>query len=103
MEGTIIWTVLVVSNKITEDEGFVHAYTMQSSNKEKVIEYAKTIKKQPSKKDCKVYVVEKNKAKEKVKAWKKWLKDIENAKLERYNKKMDKLSYRQVAKENFEK
>lgn len=77
----IQYTILRVDNKITEDEGEVHAYSRVSSNKDTLRKYAKEIAR--SHRGSKVYLMEVNKAKAKEKEWQQWLKNTEQKKLDR--------------------
>lgn len=89
-EKKTIYGILRVSNRITEDYGIVHMYSYVSSNKDTLRKYAKRIAKSYER-DSKVYIVEKEKGEKEVKKYQRWLKEVEQKRIDRFNKKTDEL------------
>ena len=89
-EKKTIYSILRVSNRITEDYGVVHMYSYVSSNKDTLRKYAQRIAKSYER-DSKVYIVEKEKGEKEVKKYQRWLKEVEQKRIDRFNKKTDEL------------
>ena len=89
-EKKTIYGILRVSNRITEDYGIVHMYSCVSSNKDTLRKYAQRIAKSYER-DSKVYIVEKEKGEKEVKKYQRWLKEVEQKRIDRFNKKTDEL------------
>ena len=79
-EKKTIYGILRVSNKITEDYGVVHMYSCVSSNKDTLRKYAQRIAKSYER-NSKIYIVEKEKGE----------KEVEQKRIDRFNKKTDEL------------
>lgn len=89
-EKKTIYGILRVSNRVTEDYGTVHMYSHTSSNKDTLRKYAKRIAKSYEG-DSKVYIVEREKGKKEVKKYQQWLKETEQKRIDRFNKRTDEL------------
>lgn len=89
-EKKTIYGILRVSNRITEDYGTVYMYTYTSSNKDTLRKYAQRIAKSYER-DSKVYIVEREKGKKEVKKYQQWLKETEQKRIDRFNKRTDEL------------
>ena len=86
--------VVIRATKVLDEQGEFHIYSKQTSNKEKIVAYAKKI--QARYPWAKVMVMTREKAEENQRNYHRWVKAQEQAKIDRANKKIDGLLGRQV-------
>jgi hypothetical protein len=85
---------VVRTSKVLDEDGHFHIYTKQTSNKKVIVDYAKEIQgKYPN---CKVMIMTRENAKKNQVAYHKWIKEREQAKIEKANKNIDGLMGRQI-------
>ena len=90
--------VVVRATKVLNEQGEFHIYSKQTSNKEKIVAYAKEIQARYS--WARVMVMTREKAAENKRNYYHWIKAQEQAKIDRANKKIDGLLGRQVFMES---
>ena len=90
--------VVVRATKVLNEQGEFHIYSKQTSNKEKIVAYAKEI--QARYPWARVMVMTREKAAENKRNYYHWIKAQEQAKINRANKKIDGLLGRQVFMES---
>ena len=90
--------VVVRATKVLNEQGEFHIYSKQTSNKEKIVAYAKEIQARYHR--ARVMVMTREKAAENKRNYYHWIKAQEQAKIDRANKKIDGLLDRQVFMES---